>query len=128
MAAVGCAGDSEGSAFIDSEGQVHPVHLWNRSQFDVREITISPPPSVDAGLTQVLGELPIDEEVQIEAFVSGSSVAFLRDRVAGGDPIQIETDQPVFVNAAGFTLLLFDDAFRLLGPDHPDNPFNATEP
>ena len=108
----------------DSLGQVHPVTVWNRAQFVVHEVTLVPPASAKEPAKRVMAEvLEIDGFVLDTEFVSGSLVSFLREKVQGGTKIVITTEEPVYVDTDGYTLVLFDDAFRLLGPGHPQNPY-----
>ncbi len=122
-----CAGDMDGEpvGIEGSRGEVHAITVWNTSQFAIREIE-SIPPAEDSSLQPiVIGALERGEHIVVENFVSGSTLTFVRDKVQGGDALKITTQSPVYVDGPGFTLLIWDDAFRLLTPQHERNPFGA---
>ncbi len=124
-----CAGDDDSEVTMpyDSVGEVHAITLWNTSQFSIRELEITPP-NGDPSLQQiVVGELSINTHTLVENFISGSTVSFVRDKVEGGIAIEITTQDPVYVDGLGYTLQIWDDDFRLLTPQHSQNPFGHVE-
>ena len=108
-----------------SEGEEHPLTIWNNSQYAVRELRALPPTSANGAEPLQLGALELEAHVEVEAFVSGSTVSFVRDRVEGGEAIEITTEEGVYVDSAGYTLVLWDDGFRLLAPGNARNPFGG---
>ncbi len=120
---AGCADDAgfvERDPLRDTRGEPHPLLLWNQSQYSLYQLSFLPPDLEDPTLS--VEELARDERVMLEDFRSGSAISFVRDKVQGGAQITIETQAPVYIDAEGYTLLIFDDAFRLLEPAHPQNP------
>ena len=111
----------------DSLGQEHLVTLWNRSQFELKEVMVAPPAVANAEVLVHAEAMVIEDYFTVADFVSGSHVSFVREKVNGGEEIAVQTTEPVYVDKDGLSLVLFDDAFRLLPPEHAQNEFGELE-
>lgn len=125
---AGCSADAQvGNNEPYDQGYVGPLTIWNRSQFDLLEVEVSDPETGE--FAPVISEpLRQEESVEVWMFEEGARVAFVRERAEGGRTLRVETSQEVDVDASGYTLIIFDDTFRLLPPDHEDNPFGDLSP
>lgn len=112
---------------VENAGEVIPITVWNRSQYTVDSLKISAD-GVFLEASELLTE-PLDPEdaLLVDTFASGDYVTFARERVEGGDSIAVTTSRPIGVSETGYTLILFDEDFRLLDPDSPDNPYSVIE-
>ncbi len=138
---MGCAADEsidEGPVATD---EVYPVTIWNRSQFAVEEVTlVDVPVRLDPNdssvkLAEAMPRVPVweggptpfevEQAVVVSEFISGSRVAFVRELVSGGESIKVTSEKGFFVDQPGYTVVLFDDSFRLLYPWSEDNPYGA---
>lgn len=110
----GCAGD-------DTLGRPIDVNLgvWNRSQFELLEVkahaNAEPHPEGPNLLTE---PLPPGTETVLP-FTSTFHLTVVRKKVEVGEPIAFTTAVPVIAETDGFTLVVFDEAFRLLAPNDP---------
>lgn len=112
------------------EGEVHALTLWNRSQFEIlRVVAASPRGEWPEQEIVTPGGAPLEREaaLRVEGFVSGSTITFERERASGGAQIAVSTLTPVYVDEVGYTLVLFDDSFRLLYPWSESNPYGTPE-
>lgn len=92
--------------------------LWNRSQFELLEVRVHASPDA-LGAENLLAE-PLAREATVElAFTSTYYVTVVRKKVDVGDAIALTTAEPVIAETDGFTLVVFDEAFRLLSPSDP---------
>ena len=125
---AGCGADAQvENSEPYEQGYVGPITIWNRSQFELLEVEVSDP-ETDEFAPVISAPLGQEESVEVWMFEEGASVAFVRERAEGGKMLRVETGQGVDVDASGYTLIIFDDTFRLLPPDHEDNPFGDLSP
>lgn len=129
----------------ETAGVPFTVTIWNRSQYEVEALTLVDVPSTDdseqagslvgggdvgtrALLVQGDAPLSYEQTMRVQGFVSGSRVSFVRERFKGGEKIEIISSQPFYPDSEGYTIVLFDDTFRLLSPDSDSNPYGVVEP
>lgn len=64
-----------------------------------------------------------EETLVVEGFVSGATLSVMRDRAAGAGLLEVSSAQGFYPDADGYTIIVFDDTFRLLAPWSSDNPY-----
>ena len=101
----------------------YPMTLWNRSQFDLLEIRLHPGLSYDDAENILDAELAPEAEISIADFRSTDRVTVIRRKVDVGERFALTTGAGITIGSPGFTLVVFDESFRLLEPDSPNNPF-----
>lgn len=93
--------------------------VWNRSQFELLQVKVhssaEPNPEAENRLSEPLA--PGAETVL--PFTSTFHLTVVRKKVEVGEPIAFTTAEPVNADTDGFTLVVFDEAFRLLAPNDP---------
>lgn len=116
LALASCASDAAEVAPA-SDGEVHPVTLWNRSQFAIDDIYLHEPGESYQDVEPLELDAPLATEAKfgVSDFVSGSLITFVRAR-PDGRAIAVTSSEPIYVDREGFTVVLFDDSFRLLEP------------
>lgn len=63
-----------------------------------------------------------EETFVVENFVSGATLSVMRERAAGAGLIEVSSATGFYPDADGYTIIVFDDTFRLLAPWSEDNP------
>ena len=139
---LGCA--DSGFEGARARGARHAVTIWNRSQFDILEVSLVDVPAVyddepgasvsskpiiearervELWTSQEAGALAQEEAFLAEEFVSGARVAFVRERASVGDELlEVVSVEAFELGREGYILVLFDDSFRLLDPDSTQRP------
>ena len=117
LSCSGCAG--EDAEDVASEEEPHSVTIWNRGQFSIETIHLHETsfwsPEQHEGMSLI--DAPLEPEATLdETITSGTYVTFVRTR-PDGEPLAVTTSQPIIVDAEGYTLILFDDSFRLMRPE-----------
>ena len=103
-----------------------PLTLWNRSQFELTELYVHPGSRyVDATNLLETG-LTLGDSLLVESFYNGNRITIVRQKNAG-ERIALTTARDIVVHRPGYTLIVFDDSFRLLTPSSVDNPFSETD-
>mgnify|MGYP001606593133 CR=1 FL=1 len=99
--------------------------VWNRGQFEVLHLYVHTDSDYrdDVDLLATSGPLAVETSLSIADFKSGTKVTFVRKKIDVGDEIAVTTNSGVEIDRIGYTLVLFDESFRLLEPDNIDNPF-----
>lgn len=64
-----------------------------------------------------------EEVLVVDGFVSGATLSVMRERAAGAGLIEVSSAQGLYPDADGYTIIVFDDTFRLLTPWSEDNPY-----
>jgi hypothetical protein len=91
--------------------------IWNRSEFELLEVRVHDTLDYQNAPNQ-LQNPPLPDEGQIEVpFESGQYVTVIRRRVSGGERIAFTTGQGLDVPTNSYTLLVFQQSFRLLPPE-----------
>ncbi len=100
-----------------------PLMVMNQSQYPVLDIYVHQSSSF-SGAPNLLDavELPLDGELMLENVRGVDFLTYVRTERDLGDRYSITTDTPLGINRDGFALLIFDEGFRLLFPEHPENP------
>jgi hypothetical protein len=103
----------------DGEGQVPVVDttltVLNRSQFELLELYVHELESYDEAENLLVAPLAPDAELVVD-FTTYWFVTVVRLKIAVGDPIAVTTAEGLEVGAEGFTLIVFDESFRLMDP------------
>ena len=130
----GCGADSNFEETPPGAGAPFRVTIWNRSQFELRAITIASEGGDSSSSGGELGgerelvsledrPLAQEESLLVDGFISGATVSVVRERAAGAGLIEISSAQGLYPDADGYTIIVFDDTFRLLAPWSEDNPY-----
>ncbi len=90
--------------------------VWNRSQFELLAVYVHRETDY-LGTENLLAEpLPIDAVVDV-ALYGGQSVTVVRKKIEVGEEIALTTARGLDeVDGPGYTLMVFDDGFRLMEP------------
>ncbi|MEM6732185.1 MAG: hypothetical protein AAF658_11560 [Myxococcota bacterium] len=110
----------------DEPGDPEPVPaelaVINKTQFEVLELYTHP--GLEHGIADNLLDAPlaIESMFVIPRVPGNHHLTYVRTERGLGDLFSITTDAPLALPADGFALWLFDEGFRLLDPDHPENP------
>lgn len=126
--ASGC-GDGDGPPlpqdYDPTSTSSHPLLVMNSSQFPVLELYVHEDPEDTSGTNELSEDLPIDGQLVLDSVRGIDYLTYVRTERGLGDRYSITTDAPLGVSRDGFALMLFDEGFRLLTPQHPDNPLKA---
>jgi hypothetical protein len=136
----GCAADIDSNNEQGEPAQAYSLTIWNRSQFPIKSLELVGVParlSTDGSImTEAVDSMPVWREGEpalqmeqtfvVQGFVSGSRVSFQRERAAGAMPIEVMSVEGFVLDQDGYTLVLFDDSFRLLYPWSEENPNGAS--
>jgi hypothetical protein len=102
----------------DPTGEPVTITLWNRSQFELIDVrvhedeTYAEAPNVLTAPLAAEAQLPLDAQV-------GDFVTVIRRKIEVGDTIALTTARRLDDMRTGSTLVVFDEAFRLLPPSQP---------
>jgi len=118
----------------------HSLVVWNQSDFDLydlrthdsrdnyteKENMLTSPLQGRDGQT---GALSTDGAVfSIEDFYPGTFVTVFRRKIEtqqDGPKITLTTGEGLALRSSGYTLVVFDQSFRLMFPNNAGNPFGA---
>ena len=108
--AVACAGQHEGPP-VDTT-----LTIWNRTQSELLELRVHDGETYTLAPNLLSAPLPVEEQFAVP-FTQGQRVTVIRHRVQDDDPTAYTTAIDLDdVDAAGFTLVVFDRSFRLMKP------------
>ena len=97
----------------DEWGEAAEVRVWNRSQFPLLRIYLH----YDAGFADA--ENLLEEPLELDAKVlvtinSGEYLTVVRHQVQDGPELAMTTAEPFNFTAEHYTLMVFDESFRLV--------------
>jgi hypothetical protein len=102
--------------FPDELPEVTQLIVWNRSEFELLELYVTPDTRY-LGATNLLEQpLPDEDDITV-AFSQSEYVTVVRRRVEAGERIALTTAEPVEPEADKSTLIVFQESFRLQTPD-----------
>ena len=108
--------------------QAWPLNLWNKSQFSLEQIYVHVDDAAYAVGSKLLdAPLGVDDWIVHREFLSGSFVTVIRKKIDVGDRIAITSAEGIDPDSPGYTLMIFDDSFRLLYPTSSHNPWGDTD-
>jgi hypothetical protein len=112
LTAGGCASQStEPVPLVQST-----LSVWNRAQSELLELRLHGSEGYFEATNLLAAPLASETSVDV-AFLQGQYVTVLRCRVADDDPMAFTTARGLHeVDGDGYTLVVFDKSFRLLGP------------
>jgi hypothetical protein len=92
------------------------LSIWNRAQSELIEIRIHGDEEYGEAENRLPAPLAVESSVDLP-FVQHQYVTVFRRRVADGDPVAFTTGRGLDeVDAPGYTLMVFDQSFRLMPP------------
>lgn len=89
--------------------------VWNRSQFELLELRVHDRLDYSGAANLLSAPLAVEERFDVD-FVQGQYVTVIRRKVEVGETIAFTTERGVDTDEHGCTLIVFDEAFRLLRP------------
>jgi hypothetical protein len=112
---VGCAANGKLGAAPATQGPF-TLTVWNRSQFELLELHVHG----SSGYQNTDNELeapPLGLEAKIDLEVyTGNYFTVVRQRIDVGEEMALTTATPVSLGRDGYTLIVFDESFRLMNP------------
>lgn len=140
VSVTGCSADAANNNEQGEPAQAYSLTIWNRSQFPIQSLELVGVPARASADDSIVSEavasmsvwgdgesaLQMEQTFVVQDFVSGSRVSFQRERAAGAMPIEVQSVDGFVLDQEGYTLVLFDDSFRLLYPWSEENPHGAS--
>lgn len=105
-----CGADSEPTP------ETNDLDIWNRSAFELRELKVHSGLAGHVSASNELSEPLLDEHGATVSLETGQYVTVVREKVENGELIAFTTAEPPNVDAAGHTLVVYQESFRLLKP------------
>lgn len=116
VALAGCSGE-------DADPNIVPpvpvrLTLWNRSQFELLDVRAHEAPGYAGSANLLIEPLAIEARLDLDV-LRGDRITVIRRKVEVGDTIALTTGRALTDIGDGSTLVVFDEAFRLLPATAP---------
>jgi hypothetical protein len=111
LSIAGCGGETP-----SHEPVATTLTVWNRSQFELLELYVHDGDTFDGATDLLSAPLAVEASIDV-AFTTGQFVTVVRKKIDVGDEISLTTAVGLDdVTSEGYTLIVFDESFRLMNP------------